>query len=279
MFEADIAGKLPEFADYEDYLTSCVFGALKYLPPNKGLLPVLAAAKNHRLDISLGHYCERESIQLKAVTEAQFIFWPTSSKYGKPDLVAILRGAARSFVIPIEVKYFAGKHGEEEHDQLGRYYEALSTPSARTTFSDSLIRQFSGELLAVVYVTQFAATHEIEATLHQLESEGRTDAQKRVFHLKWQQVYRVIQDQSLREHDPLHRRVLVDIERLLAHRHLKPFAGFRGLEPELSADARRRFPVFFESEEYQAREFCGFPTLPSPLSPRVLSRRSVFFGT
>lgn len=278
MFEADIAGKLPELADREDYLTSCVFGALKYLPPNKGLLPVLAAAKNHRLGISLGEYCQREDMQLTAISEAQLIFWPRCSepRPSEPDLVVILRGGPRSFILPIEVKYFAGKHGEQEDDQLMRYYCALETRRGRESCSSDAIRQFSGELLALIYVTQLGAAHEIEATLGQMESRGMTEAEQRIFHLKWQDVYGVVQQQSRIERDALRRSVLLDIARLLKHKHLTPFTGFSGLPPELSAEALRQYPVFFESDEHCAGRFSGFPPLPSPLSRQVLSKRPAF---
>jgi len=80
LFEADKAGKLPELADYEDYLTSCVFGALKYLPPGAGLLPVLCTATNQRLGTSLECYLERRGIRPADLDKAEFVFWPRSPK-------------------------------------------------------------------------------------------------------------------------------------------------------------------------------------------------------
>jgi hypothetical protein len=272
MFEADIRDKLPEIADYEDYLTSCVFGALKYLPPSKGLLPVLATAKNHRLDIGLGDYCERRSIQLTAISEAHYIFWPKCLKPpSKPDLVVILQGGPHSFIVPIEVKYFAGKHGEGEDDQLMRYYQALSTPGARRTCNNPRIQHFSGELLAVVYLTQFSAKHEIEATRRQLALRGLREAQDRVFGLKWRHVYEEIRKLSSSECNLYRKRILMDIRRLLEHKHLTPFVGFSGLPRDLSTQAVRQCPVFFE-----ARQSSAFPKPPSSLSMEVLSRRPVF---
>jgi hypothetical protein len=278
LFEAEFAGYLPELKAYEDYLTSCVFGALKYLPPNKGLLPVLAAATNHRLDISLEGHCEREGIQLGGISEARFIFWPRCSgpRPSVPDLVVILQGGSHSFIVPIEVKYFAGKHGEEEDDQLVRYYQVMRTAGAREAFGDDRIRRFSGELLGVVYVTQFAAKHEIEAALHQLESEGRTEAYKRVFHLRWQHVYRVTRQLLRSTDDTYQERILADIARLLEHKHLKPFAGFSKLPSELFTEVLLQRPVFLESSGGSADRFLGFSPLPSELSREELSQRPVF---
>jgi hypothetical protein len=62
-------------------------------------------------------------------------FWPRSSTYGEPDVVITLQGIAGSFLIPLEVKYFSEKYGEQEKDQLARYYLSLSSISGRRTFS------------------------------------------------------------------------------------------------------------------------------------------------
>ena len=251
MFEAEIAGKLPQLAEYEDYLTSCVFGALKYLPPNRGLLPVLARARNYRLGMSLGKHCEREGIDLRTITDAHFVFWPTCKEPqpSEPDLVVILEGKPRSFIVPIEVKYFASKHGVEEDDQLMRYYRAVRTARARSTCNSAMIRQFSGEPLAVIYVTQFAATHEIRATRLQLASMGLGPAQDRIFGLKWQHVYEEIRRLSCSETGHYRRRILLDIRELLEHKHLTPFVGFRDPPSSLPAEALETRPIFFRSEE------------------------------
>lgn len=144
MFEAEITDRLPELADYEDYLTSCVFGALKYLPTSKGLLPVLAAARNHRLDISRGAYCERESIDLSAISEAQFVFWPRCSqpRPSEPDLAVILQGKPHFFVVPIEVKYFGESTARRKMTSSYGATRSRGPPgrekrSARTGFSGS----------------------------------------------------------------------------------------------------------------------------------------------
>jgi len=125
--EADLAGKLPGPAAYEDHLTSSVFGALKCLPTDSGLVPVLRAATSHATDGSLGDLLDRKGIRLRGPEEAQLLFWPRSSKYGEPDLVLILKCQSKSFIAPIEVKFFSAKHGDEEDDKLARYYEAPAT--------------------------------------------------------------------------------------------------------------------------------------------------------
>lgn len=271
-----MAGKLPELAAYEDYLTSCVFGTLKVLPPESGLLPVLLASTHHTVDISLGDWLERTGIVLTHLEAAQFLFWPRSSRYGEPDLVVILRGESESFIIPLEIKFFSAKHGDEEDDQLMRYYEALATAEGRETFNCEAIQEFSGKLLALIYVTQFAAEHEIEETLKQLEDKGMGEARDKVFHLKWQEVHSVVEELWEAEQDPYRRKLLLDIKRLLAHKGLTPFTGFSQPGPELLASDLLRFPVFLECKEADRRGFSHFPALPESLAPEVLRGRPVF---
>ncbi len=276
MFEAELAGKLPDLASYEDYLTSCVFGALKYLPPGAGLLPLLYASTNHRSGISFGCYLERKNIRLGEVNEAQLLFWPRSSVYGEPDLVVILRGESESYIVPIEVKYFSGKHGEGEEDQLARYYSALATAEGRGTFSCEPIRQFSGELLALIYITQFAAEHEIEETSRELSLRGMGESRERIFHLRWQKVHEVVEELRFSECDPFRQKVLSDIRQLMRHKGLTPFKGFERLPRELSTEALLQFPVFFESEDIRRKRLLHFPALPDSLSREALSRRPVY---
>ena len=62
MFAADIAGKLPELERGEDYLTSCVFGLLKYLPPERGLFLLIKNSFNYQLKVDLVTYFENQNI-------------------------------------------------------------------------------------------------------------------------------------------------------------------------------------------------------------------------
>ena len=139
MFEAELANKLPELKFREDYLTSCIFGALKYLNPEKGLFPILSYSYNYNSKKTLGEYLKDIGITFEDFDEVQLHFWPKSPAYGEPDIVMILEGKAGSFLVPIEVKYFSEKHGEGEDDQLMRYYMALSTHEGRKTFDNEAV--------------------------------------------------------------------------------------------------------------------------------------------
>lgn len=276
MFEVELAGKLPELRAHEDYLTSCIFGALKYLPPNDGLFPLLNSSFNYRLNMSLESYLKLQNMELNNFDKVQFHFWPRSSTYGEPDLVITLEGKLGSFLIPIEIKYFSGKHGEGEEDQLMRYYIALGTIEGRKTFKQEAIRQFSGDLLAFIYVTQFGAELEIEQTLNVLESKGIRDAQNKFFHLRWQEISRIIEPVLLKEHDTYKKAIYTDIKELMTFKNLLPFTQFSELPVELSPVLLLQLPVFFEPEDIKGKHFARFPDLPKQLLPELLSQLPVF---
>ena len=276
MFEIELAHKLPELGSHEDYLTSCFFGALKYLPPKEALFPLLNRSFNYRLNTNLGSYLRAQKIYLTQFDKVQFYFWPRSFKYGEPDLVIILEGMLGSALIPIEVKYYSEKHGEEEKDQLMRYFFALAEVEGRKTFNQEVIRKFPGKLLAFVYLTKFEAEYEIEETLQLLESRGVEDAKDKFFHLRWQDLSKVIESILSKELVTYKRDIYNDIIKLMAFKNLLPFRRFSKLPDELSAESLSQFPLFFESGNLERKLFTGFSDLPQQLSTESLSRVPVF---
>lgn len=277
MFEAEFAGKLPELRSREDYLTSCFFGALKYLPPNDGLFPLLNRSFNYRLGITLEKYLEIQGVELASFHEAQVHFWPRSSTYGEPDLVIIVQGTPGSFIIPVEVKYFSSKHGDKEEDQLTRYYKALGTVEGRKTFNIEAIREFTGDLLAFVYVTQFEAELEIEETLGVLESNGLSCAQDKFFHLRWQEMSKIIEAKLSKEHDAYRKAIYTDIRELMVFKNLLPFRQFSKLPSGLSAELLSQFPVFLYLQDPEGGPFFnGFPEIPKSL--RLEYGTSIYYG-
>lgn len=87
MFETEFSGKLPELKYQEDCLTSCFFGALKYLPPQSALFPILKSANNDYLKLTLGEYLNDRGLKLDQTIGVQYIFWPKSLTFGEPDIV------------------------------------------------------------------------------------------------------------------------------------------------------------------------------------------------
>ncbi len=101
--EAFLRGKLPEIRNWEDYLTSCVFELLKYLPIQR------IKEFINRAPINL------EKCRLDLKFEAiEYYFWPNFplSKYckcsnTKPDLVIVVDDIA----LIIETKFYSSKSG------------------------------------------------------------------------------------------------------------------------------------------------------------------------
>ncbi len=276
MFEAELKRKLPELRAHEDYLTSCIFGALKYLPPNDLLFPFLNSSFNYRLNSSLENYLQFQNRELTNFDKVQFYFWPRSSTYGEPDLVITLEGSLGSFLIPMEIKYFSEKHGEKEEDQLMRYYMALRTIEGRRTFNQEAIRQFSGEMLAFIYLTQFEAEHEIEDTLHILESKGIRSAENQFFHLTWQEISKMVEQILLKEHEAYKKAIYSDIKELMTFKNLLPFTKFSDLPAGLAPELLLQSPVFFEYDGTKRKSFTHFSDLPMQLSPESLSYFPIF---
>ncbi len=245
------------------------------MPPDAVLFPFLKSSFNYWSNETFEDYLKRKNIDLFNL-KPEIHFWPRSSIYGEPDLVITLEGGSSSFLIPIEIKYFSVKHGEEEQDQLVRYYVALGTAEGRNTFSQSGIKSFSGELLALIYLTQFEAELEIEESLKALELKGIRDAQDKFFHLKWQELPKIIELLLSKEHDPYKKIIYTDIKKLMELKALLPFTRFSPLPVELSHDLLLEFPVFFQTEDKRGEYFRGFPPLPKQLSPESLSCHPVF---
>jgi len=273
LFEAELAGKLPELKSYEDYLTSCIFGVLKYLSPNDGLFPLLNASFSYQQKKSLEAYLKLQNVELTDFDKVQCHFWPRSSIYGEPDLIITLEGNLGSFLVPIEIKYFSGKHGEGEKDQLMRYYLALSSIEGRQSFH----QRFSGDILAFIYLTPFEAEYEIEQSLNILRTKGIEEAQNKFFHLKWQEIFKVVDLLLSNEQDSYKKAIYEDIKRLLEFKNLLPFAEFSELPTELSSELLLQFPIFFESKDVKSsRFFKGF--LPPPKTLELKYKTTVYYG-
>jgi len=82
----------------EDLLTSDTFGALRYLRPDEGLIPILCAAKRFLAGKCL------EFGEVGALRET--LFWNTL-KESEPDVILVFEKS----VVFIEVKYLSSKSG------------------------------------------------------------------------------------------------------------------------------------------------------------------------
>ena len=276
MFEAEIASKLPELKNREDYLTSCIFGAIKYLHPKDLLLPFISCSYNYYSGLTLKEYAYSLGIELLDPLNVRILFWPRSTIYGEPDIVLILQYKNGEYLIPIEIKFFSTKHGEAENDQLARYYHALATPEGRQSFSNKDINRFSGKILAFIYLTQFEGADEIQQSLKILESLG-IKAHQQLFHLRWQQLAKIVFKRSVDEERSYEGGIFNDLKSLLIFKNLIPFSTFSNLPGELIRDSLLRIPVFFQSSVIDAEQtFKGFSIKPTML--QLCSDKKIFFG-
>jgi len=160
MIQADIHGKtgVPE-----DVLTSCCLGLL-HLFPDDNLIELLSLAKHldgHRIDLS----------GVDTVRELEF--WPWLRDGGVPDAIATLVSSLKSrpMKIVIEVKHGAGKSGEDEDDQLARYYSAAT-------------RHYKEYEVFLIYLTHHRdmPTGDLEASLAHLTRKAQ------IYWLSWYNV-------------------------------------------------------------------------------------------
>lgn len=142
MLAAQIKGKLTrKEEDLEDLLTSNVFGSIKYVTPENGLIPLLSAAE----DLN-GKYPLKDISQISTV---DYEFWPLLNEENcnrcEPDvLIHVTHTTGTKTIILVEAKYKSGKSseaddGEKPNDQLAREWDNLSVLARRKDLVPILI--------------------------------------------------------------------------------------------------------------------------------------------
>src|ERR1700728_236567 len=132
MFLAEIHGKLlADARDNEDYLTSSVFGHLRYIPPGsfwKAFLVRCRSLPHEGTGITAYAYLsERAGMGIEKYGSLRAIFWPRIPK-DEPDLMLVFTGPnLPALVVCVEAKLNAGKSGRGEKDQLARYLRACDS--------------------------------------------------------------------------------------------------------------------------------------------------------
>jgi hypothetical protein len=138
MLAADIHGHVvPEARDSEDYLTSTVFGHLRYLPPSvfwdrlfahtlgMPTLPAKSAGS------TLAEALIASAVDIAAFEQLEVLFWASHPLFGVPDLILCFTGTGkRALVVLIEAKLWSDKSGAGEFDQIARYVRLLEQPDS-----------------------------------------------------------------------------------------------------------------------------------------------------
>lgn len=229
MIDAEIRGKLGRtyaraHERAEDLLTSTAFGLLRYLPTPWGVLALVRLARRVRPD-SGGVHVEHAGpwLDLPEATTCSLDFWPYAGAYGQPDILATFaqRDGVILAMVLIEVKLFSGKSPRadvalddnlepariRDPDQLVRYWQWLSQTAC-----------VPEPMRAVIYLTAHAAppVSDLQRTLERMPMMS-------LGWLSWRDVWRVAHD-CARATGSL---PAADLERLLAHKCLHDFDGFR----------------------------------------------------
>jgi hypothetical protein len=275
MLLAEIHGHVrPETRDDEDYLTSSVFGHLRYVQPPIFWEDFLACARG--LPATTGEQTLTEAAanmecRISRYSRLRIVFWPRHPSLGTPDLLLCFTGPKlRPFVLIIEAKLWANKSGTGEHDQLGRYLDvlddlgkivpSLSRDESRNAFS------------ALLYITPRESISELLETAA-LRPAGEPSS-LRLFRAQWQDII-VAASKRATDTDWIANMILRDVINFLRRRGLEYFDGFR------------RFPVpattILDGSFYQeSRGFSGFGRFPIPVldekAGRFFSFSSFFSG-
>ena len=221
MLLAEIHGKRLDAArDAEDYLTSAVFGHLRYVPPAYFWGELFAAVK------SLPDKNGNETTLQAAIgadaftfTELTLHFWKNHPTLGEPDLILVFEGGSQPpLVVLIEVKLWAEKSGFGEYDQLARYLRILDDLGKVGVHVPSAANRF------LIYLTPRESSAEVKESL--AESTHPDLDRSRLFRLQWQDVL-LAAKRSVRFTPEPTKTILTDVAAFLGRLGLEYFDGFK----------------------------------------------------
>ncbi len=223
MLLAEIHGKRLEPArNNEDYLTSAVFGHLRYVPPALFWHELFAAARGlpgpDGVETSLGEVFTARGTSPVSHARLELTFWQSHPTLGEPDLLLVFSGGtARPLVVLVEVKLWAEKTGTDENDQLARYLCILDDLGA---IEPPLPRDAERFL---VYLTPRESLAEVAATAALLPDSHPN--RNRLFRIQWQDVLVAAESVSRSAPGP-GGIILRDVAAFLRRLGLEYFSGF-----------------------------------------------------
>ena len=232
MLIAENHGKIvPEAETSEDYLTSAVFGHLRYIPPGEFWAKLIEACRPATTDqVPLATVIDPP---LASYSRLGVEFWRYDPVHGEPDLILRFSGDdVPNLILMIEVKLFSGKSNTGERDQLARYLKMLDSLPVKGALAGMQDQRF------LIYLTPRDATIEIDETLLCL-SDQSSDAE-RLYHVQWQDLLDVAREVA-RSAEPPVRMILSDVAKFLERRGLEFFKGFKRLQLEHFEAADGRF--------------------------------------
>ena len=199
----------------EDILTSNVFGLLRYVQPQQGILQYLGLAEDEDGKKPLGYLCSLSEVPQKSI---EYQFWPWLKEpncYGcEPDVVIKLEiPDKQDLLVLIEAKYLSGKSSEADEsydapiDQLAREWDNLSVKANRD------------ECPVLIYLTVHYAypVQDINDAISEFRKKRPNGAKPVIYWLSWRHLTTVCES----SHHP----ILNDIKLLLDRLGLTFFDG------------------------------------------------------
>ena len=227
----------------EDLLTSDVFSAFKYSPPDEGLIPFLSHGRcfdgsGDKLDF------------LEKIVKVKYYFWPRSKfLHREPDLIIILETSDhRTIAIDVEAKYMSGKHnidakndeeisiGEMSGDQLYDQYFELKNKNYPGQLGEEL-KAINGQYVFYITAHYVPPYDDINETIQTCRDKGDDDALQAFYWLNWRSAYTHCNNSS--------NIVLKDLADLLGRKRLCELSSWNWTMPEI------RYPIsFFERSSF-----------------------------
>ena len=189
----------------EDLLTASVFGLIRYLPAEILLIPILGRAKNIDGEtLQIGNNIKDDSIH--------FDFWPPL-EYSEPDIKIDL---GNNHAIFIEAKFYSGKSGGGEKDQLYRQYQDLCKVNSD---SGSIIYLTKGRIIPEAEILE-----SVKAVGDFGDDLDPIDFQNNTYWLSWFDIWEICKSKT--PESIFQKRIITDICELLERLGLKHFTGF-----------------------------------------------------
>jgi hypothetical protein len=217
----------------EDMLTSTVFGLLRYIPNEDGLLPLLRRARFVTVSSGGISVAERPDwLGEGPVIPKEPEFWPRWGRYGEPDLLLVCEDEHGRPVraILVEAKLYSGKSGSAGEDDASLADPEVPDPDQLVRYWQGLAMRHGGAERTIIYLT----SHGAPPTPELVESLRREPSMHLAW-LSWRDVWRIADGAAKRS------LAARDLATLLRHKGLYFFAGFSGLRAMQPVPPSARF--------------------------------------
>jgi len=197
----------------EDKLTGDFFGAIRYLPFEKGLKHVLSTAKFSHSYIQNDWFHFLRQIQ---DYEAEVDFWPRYEE-GEIDLIVRCPHA----LVGIEVKYLSGlSSDDQEDDQMIDYKESCNQLSR---YSRMLEKLANGQPSYLLFLAPFDMMNAVRKSV---QARPIISPSVSLGFLCWQDILEALNNQDTATLDTGQRLIINDLRALLLKKNLTRFHGF-----------------------------------------------------